>query len=124
MSSQIEAKDLKQGSYVIIDDEPCEVKKLKKSAPGKHGHAKLKIQAEGIFDNKTRVINKPGDAMMMSPDVQRKSGQIVSESGNIAQIMDLGDYETFEVNVPEDVDIEESEEVTYWDVDGKKTLKM
>jgi len=50
---------LKEGRYVIIDDEPCKIEKIQTSAPGKHGSAKSRIDARGIFDNKRRSIVKP-----------------------------------------------------------------
>lgn len=36
-----EAGSLKEGSYVIIDGEPCKVVEIEKSKTGKHGSAKV-----------------------------------------------------------------------------------
>ncbi|MDY6778158.1 MAG: translation initiation factor IF-5A, partial [Candidatus Nanohaloarchaea archaeon] len=79
MPRQVEAKNVSKGDYIMLEDEPCEVRKTKKSAPGKHGHAKYRIQAEGVFDGRTRTVTKPGDKMLLSPDVEKKIGQIVSK---------------------------------------------
>ncbi|MFB6216654.1 MAG: hypothetical protein ABEJ72_06775 [Candidatus Aenigmatarchaeota archaeon] len=75
MPHQVEASSLRKGSYVILDGEPCEVRGTSKSSPGKHGSAKVKIKARGVFDDKDRHVTKPGDKMMMSPDVAKKIGQ-------------------------------------------------
>ncbi len=123
MPQQVEASNLRSGSYVILDDEPCEVRSTSKSSPGKHGSAKIKIKARGMFDEKDRHVTKPGDAMLMSPDIDKKVGQIVSKEGTIAQVMDMDTYETEEMEIPEDLDVGEGEEIEFWDVDGRKQIK-
>ncbi len=123
MPKQVEASSVRKGSYVIIEDEPCEVRGVSKSSPGKHGSAKCKIKARGVFDEKDRHITKPGDAMMMSPDIDKKVGQIVSKDGDIAQVMDMDTYETEEMQLPEDLEVSEGEEIKYWQIDDRKLVK-
>ena len=123
MPSQVEASSLKKGRYVIIDDEPCEVRGTSKSSPGKHGSAKVKIKARGVFDEKDRHITKPGDTMMMSPDIDKKVGQIVSKDGDIAQVMDMDTYQTDEMQIPGDLDASEGDEIKYWEIEGRKLFK-
>jgi translation initiation factor 5A len=123
MPQQVEAGKLREGSFVMIDEEPCKVRDVSKSSPGKHGSAKAKIKARGVFDDKDRHITKPGDTMMMSPDLDKKVGQIVSQDGSIAQVMDMEDYETEEMEIPEDLDVSEGEKIDFWVVDGRKLVK-
>lgn len=123
MPRQVDAKSVKKGNYILIDEEPSEVKKVNKSSPGKHGSAKIKIQAEGVFDGKLRSITKPADRKLLSPNVDKRVGQIISTSDSTAQLMDMESYDTFEIKVPEDKDLEEGEEVDYWIVAGRKLLK-
>lgn len=123
MASQVEASSLRSGSYVMIDGEPCEVRSTSKSSPGKHGSAKVKIKARGVFDEKDRHITKPGDKMMMSPDIDKKVGQVVSREGNIAQVMDMDTYETEEMELPEDLDTSEGDEIKYWQIEDRKLVK-
>ena len=123
MPRQIEASSVKNGSMIMIDGEPCEVRSMSKSSPGKHGSAKCKIKARGIFDEKDRHVTKPGDAMLMSPDVDKKEGQIVSREGNIAQVMDMDTYETEEMELPGDLDAGEGETIKYWVVDDRVLVK-
>lgn len=123
MPRQIEASKVNSGTYIMLDDEPCEVRSMSKSSPGKHGSAKCKIKARGVFDDKDRHVTKPGDAMLMSPDVEKKVGQVVSRDGNIAQIMDMDTYETEEMELPEDLDAGEGDEIKYWVIADRKLVK-
>jgi translation initiation factor 5A len=123
MAKQVEASSLKSGRYVMIEGEPCEVRSTSKSSPGKHGSAKVKIKARGVFDDKDRHITKPGDSMMMSPDIDKKVGQVVSKDGNIAQVMDMDTYETEEMELPEDLDAHEGDEIKYWQIEDRKLVK-
>jgi len=123
MPKQIEASSVRNGSMIMIEGEPCEVRSMSKSSPGKHGSAKCKIKARGIFDEKDRHITKPGDSMMMSPDVDKKEGQIVSKDGNIAQVMDMDTYETDEMQLPDDLDASEGDTLKYWVVDDRNLIK-
>lgn len=116
--------DLKIGKYVIIDDVPCRVVSMDKSKPGKHGAAKLRVEAMGLFDNGKRSLMKSTDADVEIPIVERKRAQVVSLSGNLANLMDLASYETFDVPIPEDMlkDLEVGKEIQYMVVMGKKLL--
>ena len=123
MPKQVEAGKIREGSYVNIDGEPCEVRGVSKSSPGKHGSAKAKIKAKGVFDGKNRHITKPVDSMMMSPDVDRKVGQVVSKDGDIAQVMDMDTYETEEMELPDDLNASEGDEIEFQVFDDRKLVK-
>ncbi len=123
MPKQIEASSVKSGSMIMLDGEPCEVRSMSKSSPGKHGSAKCKIKARGVFDDKDRHVTKPGDANLMSPDVAKKEGQIVSKDGSIAQVMDMDTYETEEMQLPDDLDASEGQNLKYWEIDGRILVK-
>ena len=118
-------KSLKKGSYIIIDGEPCKVISTTLSKPGKHGSAKCRIEAIGIFDNKKRSLLKPADSMVSTPIILKKSGQVVSITGNIAQVMDLEDYSMFETNVPDELKgkLEAGSEVEYWRFGNRVLIK-
>ncbi|MCK4531320.1 MAG: translation initiation factor IF-5A [Candidatus Aenigmarchaeota archaeon] len=121
-----EVKDLKVGSYVMIGDEPCKVVKITKSKPGKHGSTKARVEAVGIFDNKKRTLLKPTSASCQIPIILKKGAQVISITGNIAQLMDLGDYSMFEVEIPEDLKekIHPGGEVEYWEIRNRKMIKQ
>ncbi len=116
--------DLKIGKYVIIDDVPCRVVSMDKSKPGKHGAAKIRLEGMGLFDNGKRTLMKSSDADVEIPIIERERAQVVSLSGNTAQLMDLTSFETFDVEVPEEMraEIEVGKEIQYMKVMGRKLL--
>lgn len=118
------AKDLKIGKYVIVDDVPCRVVGIEVSAPGKHGAAKMRITTIGIFDGSKRILLKPSDADIQLPIIERKRGQIVTLTGNMAQVMDLTTFENFEMELPEDMraGAEAGKEIEYMEAMGRKLI--
>ncbi len=123
MPQQVDVNSVRKGGYLLIDEEPCKVKSVNKSSPGKHGAAKYKIRAEGVFDGQTRNMVEKGGTKLLTPDIQKKVGQVVSIDGEIAQIMDMDTYQTEEMKLPEDLDVSEGEEIMYWDIEGRKLVK-
>src|SRR5690606_11771381 len=122
MKEQTEVGKLKEGRYVVIDEEPCKILGISVSKPGKHGAAKARIDAVGIFDGVKRSIVSPVSAKTYVPVVERKSGQVLSIAGNMAQLMDMKDFSNFEITIPEDKmgTIEVGKEFMYIESMGKK----
>lgn len=118
-------KDLKVGKYVLIDNVPCRIVGIETSKPGKHGSAKMRITAMGLFDNSKRNLLIPSDADVQVPIVERKIAQVISVQGNSAQLMDSQSYEYFDVSVPEDMleKIEAGKEVEIMVAMGKRALE-
>lgn len=115
-------KDLKKGRYVLIDDVPCKVIDIQTSKPGKHGAAKARVTAIGIFDGSKKQLLKPVDANCEIPNVDRRKGQVIADLGSNIQLMDMENYETFEMKKPEDITLEAGQEVEYMDVMGQKMI--
>jgi len=124
MKEQTEIGKLKEGRYMVIDDEPCKILGISISKPGKHGAAKSRIDAVGIFDGVKRSIVQPVSAKVYVPIVERKSGQVISISGNMAQLMDMKDYSNFEIEVPPEKagQVEVGKEIQYIESMGKRKL--
>ena len=125
MRQQVEVRQLREGGYVIIDDEPCEILSISVSKPGKHGAAKARIDAMGIFDSQKRSIVQPVTAKIYVPIVERKRAQIISVTGNVAQLMDMETYETFELEIPNELKdkMEPGKEVMYLESLGKRKIE-
>ncbi len=117
---------LKKGDTIIIDNAPCKIVDLATSRPGKHGHAKVNLMAVGILDDKKRNIVMPGHDRVEVPIIEKKSAQILSISGTKANVMDMTTYETFEMDIPEELqaDAREGVEVLYWTIMGSKVMKQ
>lgn len=95
-----EVGKLKEGRFIVIDGEPCRIVGFTTSAPGKHGHAKAKVDAVGLFDNQKRTILKPTSAKIEVPIIERGNAQVLAITANNAQLMDLSTYESFELPIP------------------------
>ena len=119
---QKQVRELQEGSYVIIDDASCKINAYSTAKPGKHGSAKARIEGRGVFDGKKRSLSQPVDAKVWVPIIERKQGQVVSVSGDDAQIMDLDTYETFTMRMPDDVDMSPDDEIEYLEYEGQRKI--
>ncbi len=114
---------LKVGSYVIVDDAPCRIVSYTKSKPGKHGSAKARVVAIGVFDGGKRSFVKPVSAKVEVPLIEKRSGQVIALLPAAVQIMDLETYEMLEAPIPEEKELKSKLasgiEVEYWRILGK-----
>lgn len=120
----INGTEAKVGTNIIVDGEPCTIKKIDISKTGKHGHAKCRIEAVGIISENKKVFVIPGHDRLEVPMVDKRKGQVLS-IGDKASIMDLESFETLDVECPEDIknELEVNSNVEYWDVEGEKIIK-
>ena len=111
----VEVKTVKVGKYIILDGEASKVTSLSTSSPGKHGAAKARIEAVGIFDGQKRSFVKPVDSKIDIPIIDKRVGQVLAIMGEEVQIMDLENYETLELPIPAELKdkISEGTEVEY-----------
>ena len=126
MSKPADLGSVKVGSYIIINDEPCRIVEYDKSKPGKHGSAKARVVAIGIFDGSKRSIVSPVSAGIEIPIIEKRVGQVISILANSIQLMDMETFETFDATLPNDEKLQkkkiEGVEVEYWRVLGKTKI--
>ena len=126
MSVPKDVGELKVGSYVIIDDEPCKIVSYSKSKPGKHGSAKARIVAIGVFNEAKKTIVKPVSAQVDVPIINKSTGQVISLLPSAVQLMNLENYEMTESPYPEEEAIksklETGVEVEYWQILGRTRI--
>jgi translation initiation factor 5A len=126
MSKPVDVGSLRVGGYVIVENEPCRVVNLTKSKPGKHGSAKARVVAIGVFDGAKKTFVKPVDAQIEVPMIEKKSGQVIALLPNAVQIMDLENYGVFEAAYPDDEELKQKlasgVEVEYWSILGKTKI--
>lgn len=122
---QTHASSLKSGRYVVFDGKACIVKSVQTSKTGKHGHSKARVEAIAIEDGQKIIKVIPGHDKVDCPIIEKKNAQVLSISGDIATVMDMESYETFEIKIPEDLknDVVEGGQVMYWIMLGQKVLK-
>ena len=125
-TKQASVGSLKKGSYVMIEGAACVVMDTQTSRPGKHGHAKVRISAIGLIDDKKRVVVMPGHDNVEVPIIEKKTAQILSIQGSMANVMDAETYETFDMAIPEELknDVKEGTNVLYWQVLNDKVMKQ
>lgn len=126
MSKPMELGALKVGSYVIVENEPCRIADYAKSKPGKHGSAKARIVAIGVFDGVKRSFVRPVSAQVEVPIIEKKGAQVIALLPTAVQLMDLETYEVFEASMPEEKELKSKlnsgVEVEYWRILGKTKI--
>lgn len=126
MSKPADVGTLRVGGYVIIDSEPCRVASLTKSKPGKHGAAKARVVAIGVFDGGKKTFVKPIDAQIEVPLIEKKAGQVLALLPKAVQIMDLENYEVFEASYPDEEALKNKlasgVEIEYWRILGRTKI--
>ncbi len=115
MKTLNEVRNLRPNGYMIIDDEPCKILSISTSKPGKHGEAKARIEAVGLFDGQKRSVVHPVKHKVGVPMIDKRQAQVITASGEAAQIMDLETYETFDIVVDEEYKgkLEAGQEINY-----------
>jgi len=128
MKELTEVRTLKEGRYVVMDEEPCTILSITTSKPGKHGAAKARMEGMGVFDAQKRTAIQPVTAKIYVPVIERKSGQVLSISDDTAQVMDMGDYSTLEMKVPAELmekgRIEPGKEISFLHYEGRYKIDM
>jgi len=126
LSKPVELGSIKVGSYVMIENEPCRIVDYAKSKPGKHGSAKARVVAVGVFDGVKRSFVKPVDSNVEVPLIEKRTGQVISLMPAAVQLMDLETFEVFEATYPEDETLKgrlaNGVEVEYWRILGRTKI--
>ena len=99
----VEIKTLKVGKYIVLGGEASKITSYTTSSPGKHGAAKARIEAVGIFDNQKRSLVKPVDTKVDIPIIDKRLGQVISIQGDNVQIMDMENYDTIDLPMPDEL---------------------
>jgi len=120
----INATEARPGTNILIENEPYTIKKIDISKTGKHGHAKARIEAIGIINQQKKVFVVPGHERFEVPMVDKRKAQVLSIANKVS-IMDLENFETMEIDCPEEIksELKENSNVEYVDVEGRKMIK-
>jgi translation initiation factor 5A len=121
----VDATELRTGSYIVIENESFVIKSMDVSKTGKHGHAKCRIEAVGVITGKKKVMVVPGHERFEVPMIEKRKAQVLSIVNDRANLMDSESFESFDLNVPEELQGQVTNGVTveYWDMDGVKVIK-
>ncbi len=122
---QQEIRELKVNRYMMIDEEPCRIISIQTGKTGKHGEAKSRIEAIGLFDEKKRSVVHPVTHKVKVPQIDKRKAQVLALMGeDKAQLMDLENYETFELEIPAEFkgQIQPGQEILYMSVMGRRKM--
>ena len=121
-----EAGSAREGSYTVIDGAACRVVSTTISKPGKHGGTKIRFEAVGITDNRKRDLVMPTGENVTVPIIEKRSAQVLSITGDTANVMDSETYETFDLKIPEELKSTciEGCSVLYWVILEDRVMKQ
>jgi len=131
MSKPTELGSLKVGSYILLPvsdqptGEPCRITEYDTSKPGKHGSAKARIVAVGIYDEQKRPHVGPVSMQVHVPLIDKRTGQIISIIGSKIQVMDSETFETIDVDmINEELEgtLDQGKDIEYWNVMGRTKI--
>ena len=131
MSKPTELGSLKVGSYILLPvsdqptGEPCRITEYDTSKPGKHGSAKARIVAVGIYDGQKRPHVGPVSMQIHVPLIDKRTGQIISIVGSKIQVMDSETFETIDVDmINEELEgtLDQGKDIEYWNVMGRTKI--
>ena len=120
------ANQIQKGSFILMGGIACKVVDVEISKPGKHGHSKVRISAVGLVDEKKRIEVMPGHDNVEVPVIEKRSAQVLSVQGDIANVMDSENYETYDLKIPEEFkgQIKDGMSVLYWTIMNEKVIKQ
>ena len=134
MSKPMDLGALKVGSYILLPvgdqatGEPCRISEYETSKPGKHGAAKARIVGIGVFDGQKRPHVGPVSMQVHVPLIDKRTGQVISITGEVIQLMDSETFETIDVTqVDSEAEgkLENGQSVEYWKVmDRTKVMRI
>ncbi|MBO3762695.1 MAG: translation initiation factor IF-5A [Thermoproteota archaeon] len=126
MSKVVELGSVKEGSWILIDNEPCQVVEVSHSKPGKHGSAKARVVGIGLFDDAKHTLMSPVDEKVEVPMIEKRNAQVLALLGDHIQVMDLETYDTLELPMPKDSQLASSitvgVTVEYWKVQSRAKI--
>ena len=78
----------------------------------------------GLFDGVKRSIVHPVTHKIRVPVIDKRKGQVLSLRGDVAQLMDLQTYETFDITIPEEMKalVVAGGEVLYMEAMGRRQI--
>ena len=125
VSKVIDATELREGSFILLEGNAFLVKNIEISKTGKHGHAKCRFDALSVVDGKKKVLVVPGHERFEVPMIDKRKAQVLTVANGSANLMDLDNFENLELSIPAEFteSLKEGMTIEYWDIEGKKLIK-
>lgn len=125
-TKMVGANQVQKGSFILMGGVACKVVDVEISKPGKHGHSKVRISAMGLVDEKKRIEVMPGHDNVEIPIIEKRNAQVLSVQGDMANVMDAENYETFDIKIPEEFkgQVKDGMSVMYWVIMSERVIKQ
>jgi len=119
------AGSLREGSYIMMGDTPCIITSFEMSKTSGRGVARARIEGQSMLNGRKIVELFSSTDNAQVPIVEKKNAQVLSISGDTANVMDADSFETFDLKIPEDMKdkVNEGDSILYWVVMDHKILK-
>lgn len=116
-----EAKDLRPGNYIELNNEILKVVRKEVVAYGTHSHSKTKLFVQRLFSKGEKTINLNHHDNVEMVDIIRKEGQVIAKLPDKVQIMDSVSYETVDAEAGSELleQLNEGDTVTFINFEGK-----
>ena len=116
-----EAKELRPGNYIKLNNEILKVVRKEVVAYGTHSHSKTKLFVQGLFSKGEKSINLNHHDNVEQVEIIRKEGQVIAKMPDKVQVMDSVSYETVDVDIDNELlnEINEGDTVTFINFEGK-----
>jgi len=120
------AGTLKEGNYILLNNIPCIITSLEMSKTSGRGVERARIEGQSIIDGRKIVELFSSQDNAQVPIVEKKNAQVLSINENKANVMDSETFETFDLDIPEELknNIHEGDTVLYWIVMDHKVLRQ
>ena len=78
-----------------------------------------------MIDGSKKIIVVPGHEKLESPIIIKRTAQILSINDDTANVMDIENYETFDLKIPSELkeSAQEGKQVSYWIILNEKVMK-
>ena len=119
-----EAKELRPGNYIKLNNEILKVTRKEIVAYGTHSHSKTKLFVRGLFSKGEKTMNLNHHEKVEMVDITRKEGQVVSKLTDKVQVMDNVSYETVDADADKELleELNEGDTVTFINFEGKSRV--
>ena len=116
-----EAKELRAGNYIRLNNEVLRVVRKEVVAYGTHSHSKTKLFVQGLFSKGEKSINLNHHDPVEMLDIIRKQGSVIAKLPDKVQVMDSVSYETLDAECDAELleELNEGDSITFIDFEGK-----
>src|SRR3989344_267918 len=115
-----------EGMGGALEGAAWRIPSVRPSRPGKHGHAKVRMEGVGLIDGKKRVVVMPGSEHVEVPIIAKTTAQVLSVTGTMAYIMETEIVQMLDQLTHEEQQrqFKESVQMLHWIILNDKVMKQ